>query len=78
MDWNLYNNHGRTQAIARHDDDLYLDLDNKEAGDNNAYTLDINKCYIDVGVNKREPWIIPRAFDTWRDFNFTTDHDIPN
>ena len=77
LDWNLYNTHGRTQAIARHDNDIHLKYDNKEAETNSIYTIDINKCYINIGMNKDDKWIVPSAFDTWTDFNFTEHHHIP-
>ena len=77
LDWDLYNTHGRTQAIARHDNDIHLNYDNKEAGTNSIYTIDINKCYINVGINKDDKWIVPCAFDTWEDFKFAEHHIIP-
>jgi len=77
LDWNLYNTHSRTQAIARHDDDKYLDFNNKDDGFHGNHTIDINKCYINIGINKQEKWIVPSAFDTWRDFNFLKHHNIP-
>ena len=77
LDWNLYNTHGRTQAIARNDNDNYLKYDNKEAGTNSIYTIDINKCYINIGMNKDDKWIVPSGFDTWTDFNFAEHHHIP-
>ena len=31
-----------------------------------------------MGIHRQTKWIVPNMFDTWRDFNFSTDHEIPH
>ncbi len=63
--------------ISRADDDTYLDHNELPEGTNGIMTFDINKCYTAVGTHRTSKWIVPNMFDTWREFKFSTDHDIP-
>ena len=76
-DWNMYKYRNRKQMICRADDDMYLEYNERPEGTNDIHTFDINKCYTYVGMYRKTKWIVPNMFDTWRDFNFLTDHKIP-
>ena len=76
-DWKSYKYRNRRQAICRADDDYYLDHNELTASANDIYTFDVIKCYTSVGIHRDEPFIVPNAFDTWRAFDFSIDHDIP-
>jgi hypothetical protein len=76
-DWKSYKYNNRRQAICKADNDYYSDHNELASSANDIYTLDIIKCYTSVGINRDAPFIVPNAFDTWRKFDFSTDHDIP-
>ena len=63
--------------ICRADTGCLLDYNDCSSGANDTYTADSNKHYCAVGMFRKSSWILPNAFDTWRDFNFATDHEIP-
>ena len=76
-DWNMYKHRNRKQMICRADKDDYFDHHDLPEGTNDIHTFDINKCYTYVGMYRKTKWIVPNMCDTWRDFNFLTDHEIP-
>ena len=76
-DWESYKYKGRTQVICQADDDHYLENNELTASTNNINTMDSIKCYTSIGIHRDEPFIVPNAFDTWRAFDFSIDHDIP-
>ena len=76
-DWHRYDKQKRTAMMCRRDDGFMLENNEQPDGIMNTHTLDEIKCCTAVGLERDEPWIIPNCFDTWRYFNFTTDHELP-